>query len=78
MTRTKTLTHTLLELPTGWLHKEWGVVYATATAARRALKHYETKLVKDGIEIVVSQRSWEPTTPTGTLIVRALEDLQGT
>ena len=75
MTRTKILTHTLLELPTGWLHREWGVVYATATAAHRALKRHEAKLVKDGIKVVVSRRTWEPTTPTGALIVRALGSL---
>ena len=65
--------HTIRELPTGWLHKEWGRTYRTATHANRAMDRYEREIVnRGGADAVVSDRAWEPTTAVGYAIARAV------
>ena len=64
----RTITHTIRELPTGWLHKEWGVTYPTATHATRAIASHERQIIaRTPANAVVSHRVWEPTTPAGTV-----------
>ena len=69
----RVITVTIRELPRprGWLHKETGRVYKTAAGAQKAVE-------RDGKRIAVGGRSvahlvtWEPITPFGTAVVKAL------
>ena len=65
--------HTIRELPTGWLHKEWGTTYRTLAAAVRAVDVYERGIVAGGIvRQVTSVRTYEPTTDVGRSVVLAV------
>ena len=70
---TRRCTHTIRELPEGWLHKEWGRTYKTLRGVIRAMDGYEKKIVQSGIfGSVVSVRDWEATTEAGRSTLRGV------
>lgn len=63
---------TVSETPKGWLWRERGEIYPSATAVAKAMKRESDMAVKRGLSAVIRQVSWIPTTSTGTKIVRAI------
>lgn len=63
---------TVSETPKGWLWRERGKVYPSATAVAKAMKRESDLAVRRGLSAVIRQVSWIPTTFTGTKIVRAI------
>lgn len=70
--RVITMAHTLRELPNGWLHKEWGRIYKTASSANRALNAHERHVSQGASVSVVSIRDWQPATAAGRAAVAAV------
>jgi hypothetical protein len=73
MNRTIKRIYRFLELPTGWLDKQTGQTYKSFTGAQQALKRDAKRMIGDNPNAVFVQIvDWQPTTPVGRLIVRAL------
>lgn len=64
---------TIAETPRGWLWKEHGRYYKTASGAQRAARRYSRQRAETrGFDIL--RITWEPSTWMGRLIAKALAE----
>jgi hypothetical protein len=63
---------TIRELPSGWLWKERGTLFRTASSAIKTLKKEERMLVAAGNLFVIRKTNWETTSKAGQRIIRFL------
>jgi hypothetical protein len=68
---------TVRELPSGWLWKERGNVYKTASAVLKAFRKEDSTAATGSKVCVIRITNWEPTTIAGTMILRAITTIKG-
>ena len=67
-----TIESTIRELPSGWLWKERGTLFKTASSAIKTLRLEDRELVASGKLLVIRKTNWETTSNAGRKIIQFL------